>query len=606
MSANEAAGTATEPAKARKIKLYDFKRPDKFSKEQVRTLQFMHEAFARLTNVSLSAGLRTLVHVHVAAVDQLTYEEFLRSIPSPCTLAVIHMDPLTGSALLEIDPAISGAILDRALGGDGAPSGGSGELTQAECAAIEILLIRVLGNLRESWSNVTSLRPRLGALESHPQYCQIVPPTEMCVLVSIETKVADAEGMMNLCIPYLTLQSVVPKLSPRYYFSPVRQRTGPGPTPAGLPLAAEVCFAGRPLSLRELGALRPGSEVDLPGFESDEFILRAGGVDVVSLSTSQRGRKGPELVVRAAAAEDRAWIEGSPKPDHSVADELRAALAEPLEELGDGLRKSVEDLRGRIASLSDRQNQLADQLLLTSGEEAPVAEQTPERPFSFLGTEHADALAGVLQKENLQAVALILSFFDPPVVCQVLASLEDGVQVEVVRRIARLQSVAPNVISGVEATVRARLTQAGAASLLSGGGVEMAAEILATANRSVERAVMEGLERTDGELAEELKRRMFVFEDVVLLDADAIRSVYAAAGQRAFAVALKGTSQQVADHVQESLEASDREALQADSNDLGRVRLRDVEEAQQRIVGVIRELEDAGALVVGPPEAVVE
>ena len=89
----------------RKIKIYDFKRPDKFSKEQIRTVSIMHETFARLTTNSLSGQLRSMVHVHVASVDQLTYEEFIRSIPTPTTLAVINMDPLKGNAILEIDPA---------------------------------------------------------------------------------------------------------------------------------------------------------------------------------------------------------------------------------------------------------------------------------------------------------------------------------------------------------------------------------------------------------------------------------------------------------------------------------------------------------------------
>ena len=106
-------------ADRKNIKIYDFKRPDKFSKEQIGTVSIMHEAFARLTTTSLSAQLRSLVHVHVASVDQLTYEEFIRSIPSPTALAVINMDPLKGSAILEIDPAITFTIIDRLFGGTG-------------------------------------------------------------------------------------------------------------------------------------------------------------------------------------------------------------------------------------------------------------------------------------------------------------------------------------------------------------------------------------------------------------------------------------------------------------------------------------------------------
>src|SRR5512137_1128290 len=106
-------------ADTRKIKIYDFKRPDKFSKEQIRTVQNMHETFARLTTTTLSAQMRALVNVHVASVDQLTYEEFIRSIPNPTTLAIINMEPLKGSAVLEIDPSITFAVIDKLFGGKG-------------------------------------------------------------------------------------------------------------------------------------------------------------------------------------------------------------------------------------------------------------------------------------------------------------------------------------------------------------------------------------------------------------------------------------------------------------------------------------------------------
>jgi len=122
----------TKVTDQKKIKIYDFKRPDKFSKEQIRTVSSMHESFARLTTTSLSAQLRTLIQVHVASVDQLTYEEFIRSIPNPTTLAVINMDPLKGSAILEIDPAVTFSIIDRLFGGPGEGVKVSRDLTEIE------------------------------------------------------------------------------------------------------------------------------------------------------------------------------------------------------------------------------------------------------------------------------------------------------------------------------------------------------------------------------------------------------------------------------------------------------------------------------------------
>ena len=190
----------------RKIKIYDFKRPSKFSKEQLRTVSNMHETFARLTTTSLSAQLRSLVHVHVASVDELTYEEFIRSIPTPTTLAIINMDPLKGSAVLEIDPAITFCMIDRLFGGRGATSSNKNrDLTDIEQEVMEGVIVRILANMREAWTQVIDLRPRFAQIETNPQFAQIVPPTEMVVLVTLDTKVGDEEGMMNFYIPYLTI-----------------------------------------------------------------------------------------------------------------------------------------------------------------------------------------------------------------------------------------------------------------------------------------------------------------------------------------------------------------------------------------------------------------
>ncbi|MCX7655648.1 MAG: flagellar motor switch protein FliM [Treponemataceae bacterium] len=212
-------------ADTRKIKIYDFKRPDKFSKEQIRTVSIMHETFARLTTTSLSAYLRSMVHVHVASVDQLTYEEFIRSIPTPTTLAIINMDPLKGNAILEIDPAVTFSIIDRLFGGTGEGTKVQHELTDIEQSVMEGIIVRILGNMREAWSQVIDLRPRLGQIDTNPQFAQIVPPSEMVVLVTLETKVGEVEGMMNFCIPYLTIEPIIGKLSAQYWYSSVRRGT---------------------------------------------------------------------------------------------------------------------------------------------------------------------------------------------------------------------------------------------------------------------------------------------------------------------------------------------------------------------------------------------
>jgi len=214
----ERRGKVLTPVPQKKARIYDFKRPDKFSREQVRAFSMTHETFARLTTTSLSAQLRSMVHVHVASVDQLTYEEFIRSIPTPTTLAIINMDPLKGNAILEIDPAVTFAVIDSLCGGSGEGTKSQHELTDIESSIMEAVVVRLLGNLREAWTAVVDLRPRLGELDTNPQFAQIVPPNEMVALVTLETKMGDVEGMMNLCVPYSTVESIIPNFSAAYRY----------------------------------------------------------------------------------------------------------------------------------------------------------------------------------------------------------------------------------------------------------------------------------------------------------------------------------------------------------------------------------------------------
>ncbi len=253
-------------ADTRKIKIYDFKRPDKFSKEQIRTVQNMHETFARLTTTTLSASMRALVHVHVASVDQLTYEEFIRSIPTPTTLAVVSMDPLKGQAILEIDPSVTFTIIDRLFGGSGEGAKLNRELSDIEHSVMEGIIVRILGNMREAWTQVIDLRPRLSQIETNPQFAQIVPPSEMVVLVTLETKVGDVEGMMNLCIPYMTIEPIVSKLSAQFWYSSVRR----GATTENLNILKEK------LSTVEIPVIAEVGHINIP--VRDVLALRRGDV----------------------------------------------------------------------------------------------------------------------------------------------------------------------------------------------------------------------------------------------------------------------------------------------------------------------------------------
>ncbi|MDR1787649.1 MAG: flagellar motor switch protein FliM [Treponema sp.] len=309
----------TEPADfrpaadTRKIKIYDFKRPDKFSKEQIRTIQIMHETFARLTTTSLSASLRSIIHVHVASVDQLTYEEFIRSIPTPTTLAIINMDPLKGNAILEIDPAVSFSIIDRLFGGTGEGTKGQHELTDIETSVMEGIIVRILGNMREAWTTVIDLRPRLGQIDTNPQFAQIVPPNDMVVLVTLETKVGEVEGMMNFCIPYLTIEPIIGKLSAQFWYSSVRR----GNTPENINILEEkladidvnmVAELGKiDISIRDVLALKAGDVVRLYNTRvGDPYSLNVGNKKKFLCRPGVIGKKMAVQIIKRTAVLDAA------------------------------------------------------------------------------------------------------------------------------------------------------------------------------------------------------------------------------------------------------------------------------------------------------------
>ncbi len=217
MSGAVDAEEAKKEADTRKIKVYDFKRPDKFSKDQIRTLYMLHESFARLLNTYLSTHLRTLVNVDVASVEQLTYQEFVQSVANPSFISVLGVPPLKGNIILEFDTAIAFAYIDRVFGGDGNTQMKTRVLTEIEDAVMRRFVTAAMNHFKDAWSNVTPMNPFLETTESNPQFMQIVTPSEMVVIITLQVRIGDVEGIMNICIPYLVLEPIMSKLTTTFW-----------------------------------------------------------------------------------------------------------------------------------------------------------------------------------------------------------------------------------------------------------------------------------------------------------------------------------------------------------------------------------------------------
>ena len=197
-----------------RITAYDFKRPERVGKDQMRSIHSLHEALARNFGAAISGMLRTMIDVKLVSVDQLTYSEFVFSLDNPSCFNVLKPEPLDGNWLLDIAPSLSYAIIDRMLGGDPKPSDTLRRpLTEIENRLIGRIVDIFLSQLNESWQNIVNLDLKVESVESNPQLVQIVPPNEVVILVGFELTLAQNRGMLNLCIPFNTIENYTSKLS---------------------------------------------------------------------------------------------------------------------------------------------------------------------------------------------------------------------------------------------------------------------------------------------------------------------------------------------------------------------------------------------------------
>jgi len=199
----------------RQVTLYDFKRPNRVSKEQLRAFRGVHDKMARSLASQISSIMRSIVEIQLHSVDQMTYGEFLMSLPNPTSFNVFSVKPLEGSGVIEINPSIAFPMLDRLLGGKGEPFDASREFSDIELSLFETILRVMMSTLKEAWGPVMEIYPSIESKESSPNVVQIVAQNEIVVMVVMEIIIGHSSGMMNICYPVISLEPILPKLASR-------------------------------------------------------------------------------------------------------------------------------------------------------------------------------------------------------------------------------------------------------------------------------------------------------------------------------------------------------------------------------------------------------
>jgi len=413
----------------------------------------------------------------------------------------------------------------------------------------------------------------------------------MIVLTSFTLNIGAVQAKLDIVYPFLVLEPVIGMLSAKYWYE---RRGSPLETPsiaaarrASLP-AELVCDAGA-LSIDALRSLRKGSVIPVPEYDEARAWLRLGGARVAELTDIHRDGETLTAAIDGGGSPAMSRDEKAADPMARLADELRGGLAA----IKDSVSGAMSAMAGRIDELKGGQEDLSDRVLFGQADAAGARAAT--KPFASLAGIRAEAFALFLASERPQLCALVLSYLDDAAGARLLSLLPETAQPGIAKRIAAMGGVAPEVMADVERILGKKLSaidRTGPAA----GGVQKVVGILNFSPRETERLVINALDASDPELAESIKRNMFVFEDIIILDDESIAAVLERADEQDIVVAMKPLAVQERERLLRRFPTEKRERIAKTLAALGRVRLAECDAAGFRVVELIRALEKEGRI----------
>ncbi|NLA58795.1 MAG: flagellar motor switch protein FliM [Firmicutes bacterium] len=294
----QATGALQEEEQEPDVVTYDFKRPHRFSKERVRALHRIHEQFARELSGMVSAKLRTRVELNVASIEQLTFGEFIRSVPNPSVIIVCSMQPLDGSLLMQLSPDISFLFYDRLCGGPGISLGRTRELTEIELAVLTSQLFEdMTASFENAWSEIVDMRVTLESIESNPQFLQLMTERETVVLISMNLAVGNTRDLINICISYSALEPVLKELTSFRLFDSLRRRPDPQDIEMlksrvqQTPITLTVELGSNTVTVADLLSLQVGDVVTLNRRRYENLEVKIGDTTKFLASPGKLGDK---------------------------------------------------------------------------------------------------------------------------------------------------------------------------------------------------------------------------------------------------------------------------------------------------------------------------
>ena len=301
LSSGELDAEEIKDSDEKQIKNYDFARPAKFSKEHLRTLEIIFEHYGRLLSTNLPVYLRKAIQVEVMNSEAVSYSEFSNALSNPVLLGIINFAPLKGNIILEIASNLGYAMVDRMLGGEGEPLEKTREFSEIELLIIERILTVCVNLLHEPWENVVDIHPRLERIETNSQVALIISPREMIAIVTINIKIGDVEGLMNVCLPYLTLEDIMDKLNTKYWYSTMQDKDEQQYVDAietlisKAPIPMKAVLGNSTISVSDFSGLQVGDIIRLDTKVNQELDVFVGNIKKF---TALPGSSGDKYAVR--------------------------------------------------------------------------------------------------------------------------------------------------------------------------------------------------------------------------------------------------------------------------------------------------------------------
>lgn len=511
---------STKPAEQEyRIKIYDFKRPDRFSREQLRTLSIMHEEFCRLGSAKISATLQERSQMRVSYVDQLNFQEYLDSIDSQGVLAKFNMQGDAKTVVMGFQREAVEALVDCAAGAyagrytrehvyESSAKGGL-SLSPLEDATFCALLPTILEELAEVWERIFPISIDGVSLMGKKGDLRFIHPSDMIVLIGCELKTASTESIVTLVLPYIMLESVLYKLSAGYYHKdrPFAESQAFGKQARNLPLEVSVYTPAGQTSLKNLRALKAGDLIPLPELDNGDLRLEAGSQDVFELKTAGGGESDDSTAFLSESFSIRVL---SPEMFETLESQETETAVDPFATLTGTISSGFSRLENEFKNLARRQDEMMDTAFFAAAGEGPVPIKQGDSldsdsvPLSFVREIKRELVLEMLANERAPLVARSLSYMDPLVAGDILRCLPQPLQTDSFLCYADLGVPAPFMAESMAGEFRRFLRQSATGPNAMKTDIPKLSAVLAALDRSTEKRFKLSLEKERPELFSKL------------------------------------------------------------------------------------------------------